>query len=34
MMQPYVILKGLNYGYLNDESAEIFTTKAQLEISV
>ena len=34
MMQPYVILKGLNDGYLNDESAEIFTTKTQLEISV
>ena len=34
MMQPYVILKGLNDGYLNDETAEIFSTKAQLAFSV
>ena len=34
MMQPYVILKGLNDGYLNDETAEIFSTKAQLEFCV
>lgn len=29
MMQPYVILKGLNEGRLTDETAEIFTTRAQ-----
>ena len=33
MMQPYVILKGLNDGRLNDEVAEIFSTKPQIEIS-
>lgn len=33
MMQPFVILKGLNEGRLNDESAEIFATKPQLELS-
>ena len=32
MMQPYVILKGLNDGKLNDEVAEIFSTKPQLEM--
>jgi Cdc6-like AAA superfamily ATPase len=32
MMQPYVILKGLNEGRLNDEIAEIFATKPQLEM--
>ena len=30
MMQPYVILKGLDDGRLNDEVAEIFSTKPQL----
>lgn len=33
MMQPYVILKGLNEGRLDDEVAEIFSTRPQLEIS-
>lgn len=33
MMQPYVILKGLNEGRLNDEVAEIFSTKPQMEIT-
>lgn len=33
MMQPYVILKGLNEGRLTDEIAEVFSTKPQLEIS-
>lgn len=32
MMQPFVILKGLNEGRLTDEIAEIFSTKPQLEI--
>ena len=32
MMQPYVILKGLEDGRLTDEVAEIFATKPQLEI--
>lgn len=32
MMQPYVILKGLNDGRLNDEVAEIFSTRPQMEI--
>lgn len=32
MMQPYVILKGLNDGRLNDEVAEIFATKPQLDM--
>lgn len=32
MMQPYVILKGLNDGRLNDEVAEIFATKPQLNM--
>lgn len=32
MMQPYVILKGLNDGRLNDEVAEIFATKPQLDL--
>lgn len=30
MMQPYVILKGLDEGRLTDETAEIFATKPQL----
>jgi Cdc6-like AAA superfamily ATPase len=33
MMQPYVILKGLNEGRLTDEIAEIFATRPQLELS-
>ena len=33
MMQPFVILKGLNEGRLTDETAEIFATKPQLELS-
>lgn len=33
MMQPYVILKGLNEGRLTDEVAEIFSTKPQIEMS-
>ena len=33
MMQPYVILKGLDGGRLNDEVAEIFSTKPQLSMS-
>ena len=33
MMQPYVILKGLNEGRLNDEVAEIFATRPQLDLS-
>jgi Cdc6-like AAA superfamily ATPase len=33
MMQPYVILKGLNEGRLTDEVAEIFSTRPQLKIS-
>jgi hypothetical protein len=33
MMQPYVILKGLNEGRLNDEMAEIFATRPQMELS-
>ncbi len=32
MMQPYVILKGLQEGRLNDEVAETFATKPQLEM--
>ena len=32
MMQPYVILKGLDDGRLTDEVAEIFATKPQLEL--
>lgn len=32
MMQPYVILKGLDEGRLNDEIAEIFSTKPQMEL--
>lgn len=32
MMQPYVILRGLNEGRLTDEVAEIFATKPQLEM--
>lgn len=32
MMQPYVILKGLQEGRLTDEVAEIFATKPQLEM--
>lgn len=31
MMQPFVILKGLNEGRLTDEIAEIFATKPQLD---
>lgn len=34
MMQPYVILKGLQEGRLTDEVAEIFATKPQLEMFV
>ena len=34
MMQPYVILKGLNDGRLNDEVAEIFSTRPQMELSL
>lgn len=33
MMQPYVILKGLNEGRLNDEIAEIFSTRPQMSFS-
>jgi Cdc6-like AAA superfamily ATPase len=33
MMQPYVILKGINEGRLTDETAEIFSTKPQMEIT-
>ena len=33
LMQPYVILKGLNDGRLTDEIAEIFSTKPQMELS-
>jgi Cdc6-like AAA superfamily ATPase len=32
MMQPYVILKGISEGRLDDEVAEIFATKPQLEM--
>ena len=32
MLQPFVILKGLNEGRLTDEIAEIFSTKPQLEL--
>lgn len=32
MMQPYVILKGLNDGRLNDDVAEIFSTRPQMDI--
>lgn len=32
MMQPYVILKGLQEGRLTDEVAEIFATKPQIEM--
>ncbi len=32
MMQPYVILKGLNEGRLTDDVAEIFSTKPQMEM--
>lgn len=32
MMQPYVILKGLNDGRLTDDVAEIFSTKPQKEL--
>lgn len=32
MMQPYVILKGLNEGLLTDEVADIFSTKPQMEL--
>jgi Cdc6-like AAA superfamily ATPase len=32
MMQPFVILKGLNEGRLTDEAAEIFSTRPQMEI--
>lgn len=34
MLQPFVILKGLNDGLLNDETAEIFSTRPQLELSL
>lgn len=33
MMQPYVILKGLSEGRLNDEIAEIFSTRPQMTLS-
>ena len=33
VMQPYVILKGLNDGLITDEVAEIFSTRPQMEIS-
>lgn len=33
VMQPYVILKGLNEGLITDEVAEIFSTRPLLEIS-
>ena len=32
MMQPYVILKGLQEGRLSDEVAQIFSTKPQFEM--
>lgn len=32
MMQPFVILKGLNDGRLTDEIADIFSTKPQMDI--
>lgn len=32
MMQPFVILKGLNEGRLTDEIADIFSTKPQMDI--
>lgn len=34
MMQPYVILKGLNEGRLTDEIAEIFSTRPQMSLSL
>lgn len=34
MLQPYVILKALSEGVLDDESAEIFSTKSQMSISI
>jgi len=34
MLQPFVILKGLNEGRLTDEIAEIFSTKPQLALSL
>lgn len=34
MLQPFVILKGLNDGVLNDATAEIFTTRPQMELSL
>lgn len=33
MMQPYVILRGINEGRVTDETAEIFTTRSQVPIS-
>lgn len=32
MLQPFVILKGLNEGRLTDEIAEIFSTQPQKEL--
>jgi Cdc6-like AAA superfamily ATPase len=34
MLQPYVILKALSEGVLNDESAEIFSTKSQMAFAL
>jgi len=34
MMQPFVILKGLNEGRITDEVADIFTTKSQLNLDL
>ena len=34
VMQPFVILKGLNEGRLTDEIAEIFSTRSQMELSL
>ena len=33
VMQPFVILKGLNEGRITDQIAEIFSTKSQLEMN-
>ena len=34
MMQPFVIFKGLNDGLLTAETAEIFSTKPQMELCI
>jgi len=34
MMQPFVILKGLSEGILNDAIAEVFTNKRQLKLNI